>query len=204
MKDNLIIFDLDGVLVNSKNNMKNSLNFTAKKLKIKLNFKNYLKFLGLPFEQIIIKIGVKKNIALIKKIYEEASIRKIGNIKIKKKDLKDLKKLKKNSHLAVFTSKSKKRTKLILKRYSLFDYIISADDVNHGKPNPEGVLKILEKFKIEKKNTFYIGDSTFDYLAAKRAKVNYLHARWGYEKKISNKKNVLSINNFYQINKYLK
>jgi len=203
MKNNLIIFDLDGVLINSKNNMKYALNFTAKKLKIKLNFKNYFKYLGLPFEKIIKKIGIKKNIKTIKKIYEEASIKKIKNIKIKQKDLLALKQLKKNSYLTVFTSKSSKRTKLILKNYPLFDYIISADDVNLGKPNPEGVLKILKKFKIKKKNTFYIGDSLYDYLTAKRAKVNYLHAKWGYEKSIGTKKNVHSISNFNHIKKFL-
>lgn len=203
MKSNLIIFDLDGVLINSKNNMKYALNFTANKLKVKLNFKEYYKYLGLPFEKIIEKIGIKKNIKKIKKIYEEASIKKIKDIKINKKDLIVLKKLKKNSYLTVFTSKSRKRTKLILNKYKIFDYIVSADDVNFGKPNPEGVLKILKKFKIKKKSTFYIGDSLFDYLAAKKANVNYLHAKWGYEKKIGKKKNVKKISNFNQINKYL-
>ena len=67
MKSNLIIFDLDGVLINSKNNMKYALNFTANKLKVKLNLKEYYKYLGLPFEKIIEKIGIKKNIKTIKK-----------------------------------------------------------------------------------------------------------------------------------------
>ena len=68
MKKNfLIIFDLDGVLVNSIKNMNHSLNQTSNFLKIKLNFNEYKKYLGLPFEKIMKKIGFKKNIAKIKK-----------------------------------------------------------------------------------------------------------------------------------------
>ena len=39
-KKKLIIFDLDGVLINSKPNMKKSLDLTSRKLKIELKFKN--------------------------------------------------------------------------------------------------------------------------------------------------------------------
>ena len=43
MKKKLIIFDLDGVLINSLSNMKFALNKTSKNLKVKLNFKLYKK-----------------------------------------------------------------------------------------------------------------------------------------------------------------
>ena len=62
-----------------------------------------------------------------------------------------LKKLKKKYFLAIFTSKDKIRTLKILKRYNIFSTIITSDDVKYGKPNPEGLLKILNKVKIKKK-----------------------------------------------------
>ena len=55
----LIIFDLDGVLIDSISNMEKALNSTEKKVNIKLNFLEYKKYLGLPFKSIIKKIGVK-------------------------------------------------------------------------------------------------------------------------------------------------
>ena len=45
----LIIFDLDGVLINSLNNMKYALKNTNKKLGLKLEFNKYRKYIGLPF-----------------------------------------------------------------------------------------------------------------------------------------------------------
>ena len=51
----LIIFDLDGVLIDSLSNMKIALKSTSKALNLKLNFSEYKKYLGLPFEDIMQK-----------------------------------------------------------------------------------------------------------------------------------------------------
>ena len=66
IKKKLIILDLDGVLINSRSNMKTALNLTAEKLKIKLPFNIYKKFLGLPFEKILYKMNIKKDFKKIK------------------------------------------------------------------------------------------------------------------------------------------
>ena len=76
MKRKLIIFDLDGVLINSLPNMKYSMQKTNKELKIKIDFNEYKKYLGLPFEKIMKKIGVKKNVLQIKKTYNYFSKKK--------------------------------------------------------------------------------------------------------------------------------
>ena len=67
-KTKVIIFDLDGVLINSAPNMKYALSQTSKKLKIDLKFSIYSKFLGLPFDKIIKNMGFYKDLKLIKKI----------------------------------------------------------------------------------------------------------------------------------------
>ena len=108
MKKKLIIFDLDGVLINSIGNMQFALNQTSKKLNMNLNFQIYKKYLGLPFEDIMKNMRIKNNINLIKKNYEMFSIKKINKIKIKKTILNELNILKKKYYLAVFTSKNKK------------------------------------------------------------------------------------------------
>ena len=63
----LIIFDLDGVLIDLLSNMKIALKSTSKALNLKLNFSEYKKYLGLPFEDIMQKMSVNKNIDIIKK-----------------------------------------------------------------------------------------------------------------------------------------
>ena len=96
-KKKLIIFDLDGVLINSLKNMELSLNQTNKKLGLNLNFSEYKQFIGLPFEKIMNKIGIKKQINIIKKYYIFYSNKNLNKLTIKKKNIKDLKSLKKNN-----------------------------------------------------------------------------------------------------------
>ena len=65
----LIIFDLDGVLIDSIPNMKYALKQTSNSFGFNLSFEKYRKYIGLPFEQIMKKMGLKSNIPLIKKKY---------------------------------------------------------------------------------------------------------------------------------------
>tara|TARA_X000000950_G_scaffold278491_1_gene369528 strand:+ start:23505 stop:24134 length:630 start_codon:yes stop_codon:yes gene_type:complete len=201
MKNKLIIFDLDGVLINSLQNMKYALSNTEKKMKVTMKFEIYKKYLGLPFENIMKKMKIKKNVKEIKKNYEYFSNKKLKNVKINKEFLKELSLLKKNYKLAVFTSKNKSRTHKILNQYKYFDCIISSDDTKKGKPHPEGLIKIISKLKIKKKNCIFVGDSKYDYLASKSARIKYLHAMWGYEKKIDCVNKIIKIEKFRDISK---
>ncbi len=201
MKKKLIIFDLDGVLINSIKNMSHSLKQTSDSLKIKLTFNEYKKYLGLPFEKIMKKIGVNKNIPEIKKKYIYFSDKNISKIIIDKKKISDLMYLKKKFNFAVFTSKDKLRSNKILKKYQIFSYILTSDGVKKGKPHPEGVLKIIKKFGVSKKNTIYVGDSLYDLNCAKRSGVKYCHALWGYAK-INRNKQPNKIKNLREIEKF--
>ncbi|MDC0346710.1 HAD family hydrolase [Candidatus Pelagibacter sp.] len=204
MKRKLIIFDLDGVLINSLPNMKYSMQRTNKELKIKIDFNEYKKYLGLPFEKIMKKIGVKKNVLQIKKTYNYFSKKKIKEPKINKKTIKDLKILNMNYDFAIFTSKDKKRTTKILNKYNFLKIIITADDVLEGKPSPEGIYKILKKARIkDKKNCIYVGDSIYDYQSSKKANIDYLHASWGYDKNLNKIEKIKKITNLLQIKNFI-
>ena len=198
----LIIFDLDGVLIDSLPNMKIALKKTASAMGIKLNFNEYKKYLGLPFEKIMNKMGIKNNILDIKSNYSYYSKKDIKKIKISKKHIEELNYLKKSYNLSVFTSKDKIRTHIILKKYKFFNYIVTSDDIKKGKPYPEGIFKILKKNNVNKKNCIYVGDSIHDYLAAKKSGVNYLHAKWGYEKNLKKIYNIKKISSFLEIPKH--
>ena len=54
-----IIFDLDGVLIDTKENMRLSWEQVRKKLNINQKFDDYFKYIGLPFDKILKKIGIK-------------------------------------------------------------------------------------------------------------------------------------------------
>ena len=97
-KVELIIFDLDGVLVNSKTNMRVSWNNVRKKFGINIQFSEYFKFIGYPFLEILRKLSIKSNQKEIQKFYYKISLKnfnKISAYKDVKKVLEILKKKKK-------------------------------------------------------------------------------------------------------------
>ena len=199
----IIIFDFDGVLIDSLKNMNYAWNKSCKENNIQVNFSLYKKYIGLPFNEILKKLKIhRKNYIKVAKSYEYHSLDKIKKIKITKNNLNFLKKLKKKYILALFTSKSKKRSeKILLKNESLFKYKIYPSNKVKGKPNPDGLNKIITLSKFKKKDAIYLGDTLYDYKASKKAKIDYLHANWGYQK-ISLQK-VNKINNLKNIEKYL-
>ncbi|MFO8020257.1 MAG: HAD-IA family hydrolase [Promethearchaeia archaeon] len=53
-----------------------------------------------------------------------------------------------------------------------FDYLVGREDVRRWKPDPAGLVKIINHFGVEKKDVLYIGDMQKDLIAAKNAQVD--------------------------------
>ena len=63
----------------------------------------------------------------------------------------------------------------VLKQFELaelFDMVVSALDVEHPKPHPEALIKILERYGIAPDQAVYVGDSELDEMAARTAGVH--------------------------------
>ena len=56
-----------------------------------------------------------------------------------------------------------------LRLSSLISYILGADDVNKGKPDPEPVYRTLQRFGIHPKEAIVVGDTSFDIQMGKNA-----------------------------------
>ena len=203
MNKKLIIFDVDGVLFNSKKNM----NYSWKKVKsvhkVKPNFKNYFKLVGLPFNKILFKLDIKKNLKEIEKTYRNESLRLLRKNILYPGVKKTLRRLKIKYKLAIVTSKDKTRTKKLLKEFNLkFKVIVSPSNNLKGKPYPDQILKALKLSRIKnKRNAVYVGDTKIDYMAAKNSGINYVHAQYGFRTKRFSCKN--NIEKFYQLPKVL-
>ena len=52
---------------------------------------------------------------------------------------------------------------------SLISYILGADDVDKGKPDPEPVNRTLKRFGISPEDTIVVGDTSFDIQMGKNA-----------------------------------
>lgn len=204
MKKRLIIFDLDGVLIDSIDNMRFAWKNTSERHNLKIPFKNYRSLIGLPFKKILENLNVKNKFHLsVSTSYNFFSKKKIHEVKISQNKIKFLNKLIKNKYqLALYTSKNLSRTKLILgKNKKLFKIILCPNNKLKGKPYPDGINFLIKKLKVKKKETLFVGDSLYDFYAARKSKVDYVHADWGYHKIKINKKFI--INKIENIKNYI-
>lgn len=55
----------------------------------------------------------------------------------------------------------------------LFTLVIGGEDVHRHKPDPEGILIAIERLQLTKNEVVFVGDSLFDYFAAKNAGVQF-------------------------------
>jgi HAD superfamily hydrolase (TIGR01549 family) len=174
----LICLDLDNTLIYSDKSHILAYNYSLKKYKLKLKNPNYLKLLfGMPHHKIIEIIAPNlshEKIHELMKIHDEILIKKTYKYsKAIPGIIKALKLLKKEYDLAVVSNASHKNILALLKgakiSNKLFKFIIGADDVKYSKPYPDEIFK-AQKLEHNKAD-FMIGDSIYDILAGKKAKI---------------------------------
>ena len=144
MKKNkiFIMFDLDGVILNSEKNMKITWEQTKKKFKLNQSFFSYKKYVGLPFNDILKKIKVKKNFGEIKAHYMSVSKKKNNKLSLFPKTKKTLELIEKNKiKYSIVTSKDRKRTNLIINKFKLRPVSIHCPKKKlRGKPFPDQLI----------------------------------------------------------------
>lgn len=197
-----IIFDLDGVLIDSLANMRLSWSSANMKFNLNIPFNKYQRHIGKPFEEILKSLGVdKKKFNLVKKEFRSKSNKNLKKIKFYPNVKKILLYLKNKKYfIGILTSKDKLRTKLIIKKLKIkFDIIQCPEKPYKGKPSPDLLKKIIKSKKLRRKDCIYIGDTAYDFRMCKQGKIDFLFAKYGYKIGIKDYKN--KINKFSDIKK---
>lgn len=88
--------------------------------------------------------------------------------------------------VAIFSSNTRRAIKEITSTPPLSDlnaYIVAKEDVVRGKPSPDGLLAICNRFSMQPKDCIFIGDSGLDFEAGKQAGILTLDvARFNLQK----------------------
>lgn len=201
MNKKLLIFDLDGVIFDSKKNMEIAWNETSKKFNLKISFSSYFKKIGIPFLDILKSLGVKPN-KKISEYYNKSSINNSNLIKPYKNAVRLLQFLnKKKIIFSIVTSKDANRTKYLLKKFDINPNSIHCPNKKlRGKPYPDHLLESIKKNKVKSEEACYFGDMRVDYLSAKNANIDFIFVKYGYGSKKNYK---YQISNFRQIKKFI-
>lgn len=175
----LICFDLDNTLILSDRAHVSAYNYALTKLGLKKKPYNFLvKLFGRPHEEIIKIIAPKISKKIqenLLNLHDEILIKKTYKYSKPIKDIsKTLRKLKKDYDLAILSNSIHKNILALLKGAKidkkLFKFIIGNDDVRHSKPWPDEILK-AERLEHHEAN-FMVGDSIYDIIAGRKAKVH--------------------------------
>ncbi len=186
----VIIFDLNGLIIDDEKFKLQAFNEVLKKFKIKLTreywinqcvgyteLNNFKKILA---DKKIIKTDeqIKKLILAQHKYYKKliaSRVKKIACPEIL--NLIQYIKAKTNKKIAIATSTNKKGYELVLGKHGLnilkhFDYIVCGEDIKKSKPNPEIYFKVKRFFKVSSKECLVFEDAEAGVLAAKNAKMS--------------------------------
>ncbi len=175
-----IIFDIDGVLLDSNNFLAEIYLKTAKKMNLRIpTVHEILRLFGKEWDTIIQTLWPGIDTELFKKTYiklgntENVVVPPVDNAIETTKELKNL-----GFKLAIVSARPEFYTVEPLKKsgfdLKLFDAVVSADDTKNHKPHPEPLLHACEKLNIEPKEAVYIGDSLIDYRSARDANLGFI------------------------------
>lgn len=93
-----------------------------------------------------------------------------------------LKQLRRNGYqLGLYTTAMRRAVNLILPKTNLdeyFDVVVAGDEVLHPKPNPDGLEQVCQKLGAQPSDAAYVGDAEVDLLCASSANALAIHAIW--------------------------
>ena len=196
----LIIFDLDGTLLNSINDINTSINLALNDLQlpqVTIDDSKYITGSGVDI------LSMRTIKLVLQDKYEEEKDLYLNKFKdlyqhyytIHQNDetkpydgiidaLKELRKL--GVKIAVLSNKPHVDVEKIMRYYFKdieFDYILGKIEKNRIKPDIDGIIMIEDELNIHNnKEILYVGDTNVDIQTARNAHIEVLACTWGFRK----------------------
>lgn len=177
-----VIFDLDGVIIDSVSSMRQAFDFALRQAAPDSapSFADFIGLSGLPLREIVGSLNLPNTFA---DDFHKESRRLVDMIEVFpgiREVFEDLKA--RHVGISVFTGKDRVRTVEILRHHDVdhyFESIVTCSDISQGKPNPEGIYRIASVLDIEPGQMVYVGDAPSDIMCAHNAGVPSIGALWG-------------------------
>jgi len=197
----LIIFDLDGTLLDTAPDVHNCVNLALQEMGLsQVPLEQTKKAIGpgpAVFSKIILGEDNIHRFEEYRNIFRPIYLEKCMDKTIPFPGIINLLEKLHDYKLVVLTNKPSNSSNLILKGKNLlqyFDLVVGADNVEHPKPHPDMVYFACSEFNISPGQCVVIGDTDNDILAANSAGAYSCLAGWGYS---SEKEKLSKISDFY-------
>ncbi len=187
----VILFDLDGTLIDSTEAIIETFYFTFTKMGFDFQGtrSNIVDLIGYPLEIMYQNLGVSQE--LVDSYVDEYRIRyrdiSVAMTTLLENATEALTLASSFARLGVVTTKTARYTIPLLVNMKIdhyFECIIGREDVENPKPHPEPILKAMNLMNISNDNfdIYMIGDTKLDLIAAKEAKINGVGVLCGHGK----------------------
>ena len=185
----LVIFDFDGTLADTKENIILTFQMTMKELGVEIKSRQECAAtIGLTLEDafkvLYPGMAAEKYILLrdtYRRIFKEN--RKILVPGLFPEVMETLEELRRRGYLmSIASSRLSPSLHSFLEDMNIahfFEYAVGGDNVEHPKPAPDAVLQILRHYNLSAEEAFVVGDMPFDINMATNAGVKSCGVTWG-------------------------
>ena len=189
MKYKLVMFDLDGTVLNTLEDLHSSLNHSLNKYGFPLRtLEEVRSFLGNGIHKLV-ELSLPKNVnkeslELVFKEFKEYYATHC-DILTKPYDgiLELLKVLKEKGYkTAIISNKANFAVQTLVNKYfpNLIDYAVGEIIGIPRKPDPTSLINVMKYFNVKKSESLYVGDSEVDIEVSKNANVDSIIVSWGF------------------------
>jgi len=182
----LVIFDLDGTLVDSKYDLTDAVNFTRKHYGFgPLSVDKVASYLGSGITALVKSVLSElkdENFDIAVKIFKDNYAKHLTDKTLPYNDIAEtLSSIPQQKVL--LSNKDERFSKYILETLNLsqfFTKIYGGDSFKEKKPNPLPIYEIMKKFSLNKENIVMVGDGANDITVGKNAGIKTIGVLYGY------------------------
>ncbi|MEA5026908.1 Phosphoglycolate phosphatase [bioreactor metagenome] len=186
-----VIFDLDGTLLNTIDDLANAGNYALVELGLPIHkSEKYKKMVGYGKAKLMESIlpdGMSGCISIASQLFDSYYLRHMLDATVEYSGISELlaslhdQKVK----LAVLTNKPHHFAKEMINHYFpyFFDYVIGTGPDTKTKPDPDSLLGLIKQFNLNPEEVLYVGDSEVDVMTGQNAHVDTVSVLWGFRDK---------------------
>ena len=186
----LLIFDLDGTLVDTRRDLANSVNFALNALNLPaLQIEEVMSYVGDGLKKLLDRSLPKdglENIGDVIDIFREHYREHCLDFSGFYPDVVNILNYFQDKKMTVVSNKPEEFTRLILEGLRIADFfeiILGGDSLPLMKPDPGPILHILDKLNASNEKTAIVGDGTTDIEAGKAANILTCAVTYGLKEK---------------------